>query len=100
MGDTLRLDADARKAFSNFEEVSALVEKISKEMEDIHTKNVKAGGGDDIGKQYHDKIDKPAEDLYGLTTSIKAKIDAMAKHGQDTVTLFHAADQHGVDLAT
>ncbi|MEV7601200.1 hypothetical protein AB0O91_27930 [Kitasatospora sp. NPDC089797] len=100
MGDTLRVQGDLTKAFSNFEDVSALVKKVAGEMNDIYEKNVRAGGGDDIGKQYHEKIDKPTEDLHTLTTDISAKIDAMAAHGKATVKLFHDTDQHNVDLTT
>ncbi|MFG2910188.1 hypothetical protein ACGF13_34690 [Kitasatospora sp. NPDC048286] len=99
MAKTLRKDEGLKEAFTNFDDVAALVEKINKEMEDINTKNVKAGGGDDIGKQYHEKIDKPTSDLYGLTTQIRNKLKAMSAHGQDTADLFDATDENNLSLA-
>ncbi|MER7765710.1 hypothetical protein [Kitasatospora sp. NPDC096140] len=98
MADRLRKESGLKQAFANFDDVAALVEKINTEVEDINTKNVKAGGGDDIGKQYHEKIDKPTADLTGLTTQIRNKLKAMSAHGQGTADLFDAADDHGRGL--
>ncbi|MFE6054949.1 hypothetical protein ACFQ6N_29720 [Kitasatospora sp. NPDC056446] len=98
MAKTLRKEEGAKKAFSDFEAVSALVKKINGEMDDIKEKNVKAGGGDDIGKQYHEKIDKPSADLFALTLQISNKFKAMSQHGQDTADLFDATDEHNVGL--
>ncbi|MEU8926142.1 hypothetical protein AB0D10_35305 [Kitasatospora sp. NPDC048545] len=98
MANTLRKDEGLKAAFTNFDDVAALVEKINTEIVDINTKNVKAGGGDDIGKQYHEKIDKPTADLTGLTTQIRNKLKAMSAHGQGTADLFDAADEHNLGL--
>ncbi|WP_030246978.1 hypothetical protein [Streptomyces sp. NRRL S-350] len=98
MARTLRKEEGLKQAFANFDDVAALIEKVNTEMEDINAKNVKAGGGDDIGKQYHEKIDKPTSDLYALTTQIRNKLKAMSAHGQGTADLLDAADEHGREL--
>ncbi|MFE3501147.1 hypothetical protein [Kitasatospora sp. NPDC059160] len=99
MARTLRKEEGAKEAFSNFEDVAALVKKIHGEVKDINEWNVQAGGGDDIGKQYHEKIDKPTADLTTLTGQIYNKIMAMSQHGKDTVDLLDATDEHNVGLA-
>ncbi|MFD9594188.1 hypothetical protein ACFWA9_15700 [Kitasatospora sp. NPDC059973] len=98
MAKTLRKEEGLKAAFANFDDVAALVEKINTEMEDINQKNVKAGGGDEIGKQYHEKIDKPTADLYNLTSQIRNKLKAMSAHGQGTADLFDATDEHGAGM--
>ncbi|MBV6699316.1 hypothetical protein [Kitasatospora aureofaciens] len=98
MASRLRKDESLKAAFANFDDVATLVGKINKEITDINEKNVKAGGGDEIGKQYHAKIDKPTADLTGLTSQIRDKLKAMSAHGQGTADLFDATDEHNAGL--
>ncbi|MBP0452899.1 hypothetical protein J5Y04_25630 [Kitasatospora sp. RG8] len=89
---------DLKAEFTKFPEMAALVEKIEGELKDIGLKNVKAGGHDQIGQQYHSKVDKPTTSLNGLVESIKLKLLSVGENGQNTADLFDAADEHAAKL--
>ncbi|MFF2040314.1 hypothetical protein ACFVVX_07810 [Kitasatospora sp. NPDC058170] len=98
MAKQLKKLDDLKAEFTKFPEMAALVEKIERELKDIGLKNVKGGGHDQIGTQYHGKVDKPTTSLNDLVGSIKLKLLSVGEHGQSTADLFDAADEHAADL--
>ncbi|MEU9078437.1 hypothetical protein ACFYUY_39415 [Kitasatospora sp. NPDC004745] len=89
---------DLKSAFGKFDEMSELVEKVKVEIVEVGAKNRTAAGSDQIGKQYHEKVDEPTENLTNLVDGIRNKLLSISRHGQDTADLFDATDQHATDL--
>ncbi|WP_371521984.1 hypothetical protein [Kitasatospora sp. NBC_01300] len=98
MAKRLVSSTDLKTLFNEFPDLAALVGKINDEITDINQKNVKAGGGDEIGKQYHEKIDNPMANLTTLLTQIRVKLLAAGLHGTSTVKLFDDIDEHNRNL--
>ncbi|GGV20662.1 hypothetical protein GCM10010495_39990 [Kitasatospora herbaricolor] len=99
MAERLKKLEDLKTEFTRFPEMAALVGKIERELKDVGDKNVRGGGHDQIGKQYHDKVDKPTASLSQLVESIRLKLLSVGEHGESTADLFDAADEHAADLA-
>ncbi|MFI9328925.1 hypothetical protein ACIGZJ_15420 [Kitasatospora sp. NPDC052868] len=98
MAKQLKKLEDLKAEFTKFPEMAALIEKIGRELKDIGAKNLKGGGSDQIGMQYHSKVDKPTVSLNDLVDSIRLKLLSVGEHGQNTADSFDAADEHAADL--
>ncbi|MER7753274.1 hypothetical protein [Kitasatospora sp. NPDC097643] len=98
MAKQLKKLDDLKSAFGKFDEMSALVDKVKGEIDDVNKKNVAAGGNDEIGKKYHEQVDKPTENLTVLVGAIRDKLQSIGLHGQGTADLFDRTDEHNTQL--
>ncbi|MFB7614110.1 hypothetical protein [Kitasatospora sp. NPDC056181] len=98
MGDKLKKLSELKTVFAKWPEMADLVEKVKLEVDDINQRNVQGGGADEIGKQYHEKIDKPTEGLTLLVTQIREKLLKIGEDGQNAATLFDDANEHATNV--
>ncbi len=88
---------DLKKSFDNFDEMSKLIDDIRSKTDEIERYNKEAGGGDDLGKQYHSTVDGPSKNLSALFKKVRDTVDNAGKQGSDTSDLLNAADQNAKD---
>lgn len=99
MAEQLKKLSDLKKAFGHFEEMSELVDRAKTRVDAINKRNVIAGGDDEIGKQYHEQVDKPTVGLTTLVTGVRDKLRVIGVEGRNAADMFDAADQEANDLA-
>ncbi|MFJ2187050.1 MULTISPECIES: hypothetical protein [unclassified Kitasatospora] len=98
MAKQLRKLEDLKEAFTKFDDMSAFVDKIYGEVDNVNIMNKTAAGSDEIGKQYHEKVDEPTTNLLELVGSIRDKLASVGRHGVSTANLFDSTDEHNTEL--
>ncbi|MER8184887.1 hypothetical protein [Kitasatospora sp. NPDC094015] len=89
--DVLLLTEDLKKRFEEFGELKTLITNIEAEVKTINELNLKVGGNDEIGKQYHDQVDQATKDLSDLLAKIKEVVDKAGENGINLVKQFDYA---------
>ncbi|HEY5837233.1 hypothetical protein [Streptomyces sp.] len=93
MARKLKAPADLKKYFAEYETFQAKLKELHTLTTEINRYNKTSAGHDDIGKQYHDQVDKPTENLTD-TVQYVANVLGMVKDGGDaTVEQLDDADQ-------
>lgn len=92
MARNLKAPADLKKYFAEYETFQAKLRELHTMTAEINKYNKTSAGHDDIGKQYHDQVDKPTEDLTD-TVRYVANVLGMVKEGGDvTAEQLESAD--------
>ncbi|MDH6143817.1 MULTISPECIES: hypothetical protein [Kitasatospora] len=99
MADQFTALSDLKSAFGKFGDMSDLLDRMRGRVDEINAFNKNAAGDDDIGKQYHQTVDKPTADLTDLLDGVRKAIDKVGQHGQDSTDQFNSADQDNTDSA-
>ncbi|GJF32998.1 hypothetical protein KNE206_56980 [Kitasatospora sp. NE20-6] len=99
MADMLRSSQDLAKAFTKFEDLSKLFEKIENEVRFINENNKTCVGDDEIGRNYHKQVDRPTKNLSELLTAMDTFILSAGFRGKQTQQVMDAADQNAADVA-
>ncbi|MFD0401209.1 hypothetical protein ACFVHI_24385 [Kitasatospora sp. NPDC127121] len=89
---------DLKAAFGDFDKMSELVDKVYGQIDHVNKVNRTAAGSDEIGKQYHEKVDEPTTNLLELVGGIRDKLARVAKNGMNVADLFDSTDEHNAGL--
>ncbi|MFE4516334.1 hypothetical protein ACFRMQ_19305 [Kitasatospora sp. NPDC056783] len=86
---------ELKRRFAEFGRLSDLIDKVIADVRTVNDLNKKVGGDDEIGKQYHEQVDRATADLETLMSNIK---DTVRKAGENGVGLVADLD-HAEDTA-
>ncbi|MFD0278102.1 hypothetical protein ACFVHB_29925 [Kitasatospora sp. NPDC127111] len=85
------------ESFGQFDDITELMDGIKLRVKEINEFNTESAGRDDIGKNYHAKVDKPTENLTDLLNEVRKTLDSARKGGKHTSNLLNNADQDAKD---
>ncbi|MEV4615650.1 hypothetical protein AB0K43_24115 [Kitasatospora sp. NPDC049258] len=97
--DVLLLGEDLKKRFGEFGELKKLIETIEGEVKAINELNLRVGGNDEIGKQYHDQVDQATKDLSELVAKVREVVDKAGENGINLVKEFDYAKDTAAEIA-
>lgn len=79
--DVFAKTEELKRRFGEFHELSLLINQVISDVETVNTCNSRVGGDDEIGRQYHDQVDRATKDLAELMKSIKETVDNAGENG-------------------
>ncbi|WP_043472539.1 hypothetical protein [Kitasatospora sp. MBT66] len=97
--NTTSKTAMLKKSFAEFFELKDYVAKLTHEAEHINSINLKVGGNDEIGKQYHTQVDDGTKNLYELLLKIGSTVGSVGENGELLAVTLDKAGDHANDLA-
>ncbi|MGV9263228.1 hypothetical protein ACWDRR_01030 [Kitasatospora sp. NPDC003701] len=99
MVSTTAKTAELKQKFGEFFELKDMVAKVLRHVEDINGANLKVGGNDEIGKQYHAQVDEGTKNLYDLILKIKGTMGSVGQNGEVLADALDRANDHSHDIA-
>ncbi|MFF1908934.1 hypothetical protein [Kitasatospora sp. NPDC058218] len=91
--------AELKRSFTEFFELKDLTAKILKDAKFINDANLKVGGNDEIGKQYHEQVDEGTKNLYDLILKISSTMGSVGENGEVLADALDKADEHSHEIA-
>lgn len=88
---------DLKSAFTNFGDMSALIDTMRHTAAEINIDNTNAAGSDDVGTQYHSTVDAPTKALTDLLQAVRDAVDSISQSGVNAANIFTSADQDALD---
>ncbi|WP_035841680.1 hypothetical protein [Kitasatospora azatica] len=92
--------SELKTAFGKFGEMSDLLDRMRGKVGEINKFNKDSAGQDDIGKQYHQTVDRPTKDLTDLLTQVRESVDKVGENGKDATDQFTNTDQNLKDTTS
>lgn len=92
MAEKLTALSDLESKFSKFHEMSDLISTIKGKTDEINKYNKSSAGNDEIGKQYHENVDKPTEGIIKLFAKVSEVLDSAGQGGKAAAKIFNDAD--------
>ncbi|GAA1414775.1 hypothetical protein GCM10009639_68620 [Kitasatospora putterlickiae] len=88
-----------KKSFAEFFELKDFVTQLNTEATHINEINLRVGGNDEIGKQYHAQVDDGTKNLYELIVRIGSTLSSVGENGELLADTLDKAGDHARDLA-
>ncbi|RSS60977.1 hypothetical protein [Streptomyces sp. WAC06614] len=92
MADGIRVLSDLKNKFANYEEYERCLTDLNRYIVEINRINKQSAGQDEIGKTYHQTVDKATEGLTEQIASIRKRLGSIADAGDRTVKNMNNAD--------
>jgi conjugal transfer/entry exclusion protein len=89
---------ELKKRFAEFGQLSDLIDKVITDVKTVNDLNKKVGGDDEIGKQYHEQVDKATKDLETLMSNIKDTVRQAGENGINLVADLDYAEDTAHDI--
>ncbi|MGW5848689.1 hypothetical protein ACWFQ8_12180 [Streptomyces sp. NPDC055254] len=95
-GNTLRVLSDLKNKFAHYDDYQRCLSEINRMIVEINRINKESAGQDEIGKVYHQQVDKPTENLTETITYIRKRLGLVVEAGNETTeTMGNADDEAG-----
>ncbi|MFC5666684.1 hypothetical protein ACFP3U_27420 [Kitasatospora misakiensis] len=91
--------AGLKKSFSEFFELKDLVGRVKEDADIINRLNLKVGGHDEIGKQYHTQVDEGTKNLHDLIAKIGSTMLSVGENGEVLADTLDRADDDSHTIA-
>ncbi|WP_031069275.1 hypothetical protein [Streptomyces sp. NRRL WC-3742] len=92
MAEELKALSDLESKFAKFHEMSDLITLIKGKTDEINRYNKSSAGNDDIGKQYHENVDRPTEGVIKLFSRVSEVLDSAGQGGRNASQILNDAD--------
>ncbi|GAA4881301.1 hypothetical protein [Kitasatospora terrestris] len=93
MGDRLNVGGDLEEKFKKFGPLADILTDISNRCVEINEFNRNSAGHDEIGKTYHENVDKPTADLVKLFTLVSSEVELLGIKGRLSSRILHNAGE-------
>ncbi|MFJ1751855.1 hypothetical protein [Kitasatospora sp. NPDC088134] len=88
--------SNLKVTFAEFYELRDLIAKVKGDVNLINSLNLKVGGDDEIGKQYHSKVDEGTSILTELVNKIETTMGDAGANGEALAGTLDKADDDTV----
>jgi hypothetical protein len=88
----LKAPADLKKYFSEYETFTKKLDELRERTDRINKNNKTSAGHDEIGKQYHEQVDKPTENLTETVHYVENVLGMVKDGGDATAEQLGTAD--------
>ncbi|MEV4560476.1 hypothetical protein AB0K51_26255 [Kitasatospora sp. NPDC049285] len=92
MAKKLKALSDLKAYFGNYEDFEHRLKNLNTSIVHLNKLNKTSAGNDDIGKQYHQQVDKPTEDLTKTVGYIGTSLGRVGTAGKTTADQLQTAD--------
>ncbi|MFJ9693897.1 hypothetical protein [Kitasatospora sp. NPDC101183] len=99
MAEDLTALSDLEAKFSKFHEMSDLISTIKGKTDEINRYNKSSAGNDEIGKQYHENVDKPTDGVIKLFAKVSEVLDSAGQGGKNASRILGEADHDAAGQA-
>ncbi|MEV8095068.1 hypothetical protein [Kitasatospora sp. NPDC085879] len=93
MGEHLSVSGDLEEKFKKFGPLADILTDISNRCVEINAFNRNSAGHDDIGKTYHENVDRPTVDLVKLFTLVSSEVERLGVTGRLGSRILHNAGE-------
>ncbi|MFC9328456.1 hypothetical protein [Kitasatospora sp. NPDC057015] len=94
MAEVTSKTSGLKKTFTEFYELQDLVAQVKADVDIVNGINLKVGGKDEIGKQYHAQVDEGTTILTELIVKIHTTVGEAGVNGEALATTLDNADDH------
>ncbi|MFI5620553.1 hypothetical protein [Streptomyces sp. NPDC051567] len=93
MADDLKVLSDLKNKFAHYEDYQRCLTDLSRAIVEINRINKESAGQDEIGKTYHQQVDKPTENLTETLAYLSKRLGAVTDAGKETSDTMAKSDE-------
>ncbi|MEW1700847.1 hypothetical protein ACIQCR_32960 [Streptomyces sp. NPDC093249] len=93
MADDLKVLSDLKSKFAHYEDYQRCLTDLSRAIVEINRINKESAGQDEIGKTYHQQVDKPTENLTETLAYLSKRLGAVTDAGKETSDTMAKSDE-------
>ncbi|MET9347291.1 hypothetical protein [Streptomyces termitum] len=93
MADDLKVLSDLKGKFAHYEDYQRCLTDLSRTIVEINRINKESAGQDEIGKTYHQQVDKPTENLTETLAYVTKRLGVVSDAGKETSETMAKSDE-------
>ncbi|MER8041262.1 hypothetical protein [Streptomyces sp. NPDC094032] len=99
MADTTKVFGDLKKRFQHYDQYKTCLDDLNRMITRVNDLNKTSAGDDEIGRAYHQQVDKPTQNLTETIAGVRKRLGVIVEGGYDTVDTMKKADEDSAEAA-
>ncbi|MFE2012639.1 hypothetical protein [Streptomyces sp. NPDC059491] len=93
MADDLKVLSDLKNKFAHYDDYTRCLTDLSRAIVEINRINKESAGQDEIGKTYHQQVDRPTENLTATLEYVNKRLGMVVEAGNKTSDIMAKSDE-------